>query len=886
MISIFSDSRCNLFSRRGVLLALAVVMGAAMTRLVMATDTTVDVPTNDPGFYMHHFEYDPPANTQPRQVSVGGEFNNWSTTEFPMKSDGTGHFAADVKLAEGPHSYRFFVDGAWVNDSAQHSEAALEESNGIRGHNSAVVVGPDGRNLPQPQPGRITVEGLHYAPNSIRYFDPVSASELRITFGAQAGNLTDAAVYSLAGQNWRRDALYLADTRAGIDFYAGVVVSRTPNLTYFFEMKSGGTTGYYAGGKYYAQIADARRNAWQGRVQPAFNTPDWAQRAVWYQIFPERFRNGDKANDPANTAVWTSKWISSARGAGGGNQAGGAVAGANGGAPGAPGAAAAGRGNANAGAPGTPGLPGAGAGGRGNPSSGNRHYGGDIQGIQVELPYLRSLGVTAIYLNPVFKSPSIHKYDTADYRHVDDNFGYAGDNAEVTGELDEDPATWKWTKSDKVLLDFVAEAHRQGFKVVLDGVFNHAGGQFGPFLDVKQNGQKSKYADWFTITKWDPLTWMSFGDRPGGNMPELKKDPVTGLAPGPRDYVLNITKRWLEPDGDPSRGVDGFRLDYAQNVPRAFWVTYRKVVKSVKPDAYITGEIWTPATSYLGGDAWDATMQYPFANALQAFFIGGSQKPITASVYSRRIAQLTMINPFQVALNEMNLLDSHDTDRWASRFVNADQPSAPDPAPGARRSYNSSKPTPLEWQRMEQSVAVQMTAPGAPMVYYGDEVGMWGGTDPDDRQPMIWKDLAPYEDPEVKFNQDLFDHYVRLIAIHRRFAALQTGFAHTVLADDARNLLVYSRDLGDAHVYVLVNRSATAQSVELPIGPAKTDSSMIDWLDPAEAVVQNASVQTADGRPRIQAVSGAKPAVVSHNGKATVSLKPWGTMILAPAGAN
>ena len=843
-----------------------------MLALGMGMAAPADGPANDPGFYMHRFEYDPPAGAQPRTVAVGGEFNNWSEIGIPMKPDGAGHFIADVKLAEGPHAYRFFVDGAWVNDTAEHSEADLEESNGIRGRNSAVFVGPDGRNLPKPLPGRITVEGLHHAPNSIRYFDPISASELRIAFGAQAGNLTGAAVHSSTGEKWRRDALYLSDTRAGIDLFAGVVVGRTPQLTYFFEVKSGATTGYYAGGQYYSRIDDARRHAWQGRVEPAFQTPDWAQHAVWYQIFPERFRNGDKSNDPANTAVWTSKWISSARGPGGGNQAAGAVAGANG---------AAGRGAANGGAPAVPV-----AASRGNPGSGNRHYGGDIQGIQAELPYLRSLGVTAIYLNPVFKSPSIHKYDTTDYRHVDNEFGAAGDEPELSGELDEDPATWRWSKSDKVLLDFVAEAHRQGFKVVLDGVFNHAGGRFGPFLDVKQNGQKSKYADWFTITKWDPLTWMSFGDRPGGNMPELKKDPVTGLAPGPRDYFLNITKRWLAPDGDPTRGVDGFRLDYAQNVPRTFWVTYRKEVKRLKPDAYIVGEIWTPASSYLGGDAWDATMQYSFANALQAFFIGGSQKPITASVYAQRIAQLITINPFQVSLNQMNLLDSHDTDRWASRFVNADRPPAAEAVTGRRGSYNTSKPTALEWQRMAQSVAVQMTAPGAPMVYYGDEAGMWGGTDPDDRQPMIWKDLAPYEDPEVTFHQELFDHYVRLIAIRRRFAALETGFAHTVLADDARNILAYSRDLGEDHVYVLVNRSATAQTADLPIGPPDADSAMIDWLDPSQAAVRNAPAGVRDGRPGIQAVPGARPSVVSRHGKASVSLKPWGTMILAPVGAK
>jgi len=823
-------------------LAVLVGAGAALTGLVMAAAATVDVPANDPGFYMHRFEYDPPEGARPQSVAVGGEFNNWSETGFPMKPDGAGHFVADVKLAEGPHSYRFFVDGAWVDDSEQHSEADLEESNGIRGHNSAVVVGPDERNLPKVQPGRIAVEGLHYVQSSIRYFDPISASEVRITFGAQAGNLTGAAVYSLTGKSWRRDELYVVDTRVGVDFFAGVVLSSASNLTYFFELQDGGTTAYYAGGKYFSRIADARQNAWQGRMQPAFDTPDWAQHAVWYQIFPERFRNGDKTNDPANTAAWTSRWAS------------------------------------------TP--PRAGAPGRGNGGPGNRRYGGDIRGIQEELPYLRSLGVTCIYLNPIFKSPSVHKYDTTDYRHVDDNFGYAAENAELNGETD-DPATWKWTKSDKLMLDFVADAHRQGFRIVIDGVFNHAGGQFPPFLDVKQIGQKSKYADWFNISKWDPVTWISFGGRAGGNMPEFKKDAVTGLAPGPRDYVLSVTKRWLAPDGDPSRGVDGFRLDYAQNVPRVFWVTYRNFVKSVKPDAYITGEIWTAATSYLAGDAWDATMQYPFANALQAFFIDGPPKSISASVFAERLRQFNTILPFQVSLDQMNLLDSHDTDRWASRFVNADQPPPPASEGAAGlRSYNSSKPTDLEWQRMEQSVAVQMTYTGAPMVYYGDEVGMWGGTDPDDRQPMIWKDLAPYEDSEVQFNQRLFDRYVRLIAIHRRFAALQTGFAHTVLADDARNLLVYSRDLGDDHVYLLVNRSAEPQSVDLRIGPPKTDLSMIDWLDPAEAMVQDATAGVPDGRPLIQAISGARPAVVSHDGKATVSLKPWGTMILAPASAK
>ncbi len=823
-----------------------------------ASFTQADSPTAEPGVYLHHFEYDPPSTNLPQQIAVGGDFNKWSPTANPMVSDGAGHFVADLKFAEGPYAYRFYVDGNWVNDNAIHSEADIEESNGIRGHNSEVFVGPDGRNLNPVEQGKISVAGLHHVPGNIRYFDPISANETRIAFGAQAGNLSSAAVYSLAGTRWRRDELYPVETRLGIDYFANVLVTQDTNLVYFFELKGGNTTGYYAGGKYYTELAEARKNAWRGAMRPSFETPAWAQQAIWYQIFPERFRNGSTSNDPVNVIPWTARWSP----------------------PPVPAATST---NGSAGTSNTNAVR-VGRGGRGG--GGNRRYGGDIQGIAAELPYLRSLGVTCLYLNPIFKSPSVHKYDTSDYRHVDDNFGVTDDTTQLTDET-EDPATWKWTKSDKLFLDFVAEAHRQGFKVVIDGVFNHSGTQFFPFVDLRQNGRNSKYADWFTVTSWDPLTWTSFGGSRNGNMPELKKDPVTGLTPGPRDFFLNITKRWLAPDGDPARGVDGFRLDYAQNVPRVFWVTYRNVIKSIKPDAYITGEIWTPASSYLSGDAWDATMQYPFANALQAFFVNRPNSTISASAFARQLQQLTMLYPFQVSLDQMNLVDSHDTERWASRFVNANRPSPSAGGGGGRGrgNYNSSKPNDVEWSRMKQSLVVQMTYVGSPMVYYGDEVGMWGGTDPDDRQPMIWKELQPYEDPEIQFKPDLFDSYVRLIALHRRLTPLHSGFAHTLLADDARNILVYSRDLGDEHVYVLINRSNEAQSVDLSTAPTDPNARLIDWLDETEAVARPAPA-AANGRPQIEALSGVTPTALVHDGHALVNLKPWGAMVLAPADAK
>src|SRR6185312_4728322 len=192
------------------LIAIGTVISVANSTRADAQSQTpsVDRPTAEPGIYTHHFEYDAPSTNSAEHVAVGGDFNKWSPTANPMVSDGAGHFIADVKLAEGPYAYRFCVDGTWVNDDGARSEADLEESNGIRGHNSAVFVGPDGRNLPPVEPGKIAFAALHHVPGNLRYFDPVSASEVRVVFGAQAGNLSSAAVYSLVGNKWRRDELY------------------------------------------------------------------------------------------------------------------------------------------------------------------------------------------------------------------------------------------------------------------------------------------------------------------------------------------------------------------------------------------------------------------------------------------------------------------------------------------------------------------------------------------------------------------------------------------------------------------------------------------------------------------------------------------------------
>lgn len=806
--------------------------------LIWARTSRAETPGVELKLYPHLFTYKP-ADSLPHRVSVVGDFNGWSREATPMTRANNGVFSASVEITEGVHLYKFFVDGKWVNDP--HGDPSLEQPDGFGGKNSGVTVGPDARRFPPPPPGKIVIELLRHDPSDVRDRNVASPRQLRLGFQAQAGNIDQAdIVWSVAGDSWQTQAMYPISRhyQLGLEDFAGMITTDRGPVSYFFELVDGPTVGYLAGGQLYFSLGDAQQHAYTCEMTPSFETPDWAKHAVWYQIFPERFRNGDPSNDPPNTKRWTSNWYSR--------------------------------------------LPG---------ESGNlyrdvwsRRYGGDFQGIISELPYLRSLGVNCIYLNPIFKAEDLHKYDTTDYRHVDDHFGFAGDIAELKGETD-DPSTWQWTKTDRLFLEFLAKAHAQGFKVIIDGVFNHVGTANYAFADVRKNGKNSKYASWFEITSWKPFHWMGWGGSPDGALPEFRKDPVLGLVHGPRELIMNITRRWLAPDGDPSRGVDGFRLDACENVPRPFWVDWRKLVKSINPDTYLTGEIWTICPNWLDGQTFDATMQYPFAEAMESFFVDNAARN-SASAFASRLQQLTSVYPFQISLDQMNLLDSHDTDRWASRFVNPDlvfntrsrvQDNNPD--------YNTSKPTQEQWTRLKQSLVVQMTYVGAPMIYYGDEAGMWGPSDPSDRQPMIWKDLEPYDDPQVTFKQDVFDQYQRLIAIHRRLTALQLGFAHTVLADDRNGVYAFSRDLGKDHICVVVNRSASEHSEQLAFGPKDRDVALVDWMNPRDASLTDIAAPGPAGRPAINLIAGAEPAAVARHGAVNVTLGPWGAMILSTSDA-
>ena len=459
------------------------------------------------------------------------------------------------------------------------------------------------------------------------------------------------------------------------------------------------------------------------------------------------------------------------------------------------------------------------------------------------LDYLADLGINSIYFNPVFEAISLHKYDASTYHHTDKSFGPnpKGDLELMKQETD-DPATWTLTGADSLFLKLVKEAHRRGIRVIIDGVFNHCGTRFWAFQDVIKNQQRSRYADWFDVKRWDdPATPQNEFDYKGWwdmkMLPEFREGE-DGFVKPVWDYFFNITRRWMDPngDGDPSDGVDGWRLDVANDVSHVFWKEWRKLVKSINPDAYIVGEIWDDASNWLTGDQFDAVMNYRFARAIVRFFIDTGASRYSASEFDKELADIRRGYSDEVNYILQNLIDSHDTDRLPSMIMNPNRKY--DDQNGLRwnPNYNVNKPTAQAREIQKLIVLFQMTYLGAPMIYYGDEAGMWGADDPDDRKPMVWPELT-YENEQthpilgktrtndgVRFDKELFDYYKKLVRIRKENVALRRGDFTNLLIDDKKGLYAFQRKTEDNEVIVIVNNGENEQIAHLTIGGIRTYS--------------------------------------------------------------
>ncbi len=513
------------------------------------------------------------------------------------------------------------------------------------------------------------------------------------------------------------------------------------------------------------------------------DTPDWVRDAAFYQIFPDRFASSDRIVKPGPLEPWDS------------------------------------------------------------PPTFHGFKGGDLLGMVERLPYLADLGITALYLTPIFASAANHRYHTYDYLRVDPLLG-----------------------GDPALRELVDRAHERGMRVVLDGVFNHTGRGFWPFHHVVENGAASPYRHWFNFdqealdkglpilaypgaeartrggsaeasvtTAADPLrdgrSIQRLGYEAWWDLPALPK--LNTDEPAVREYLLSVAEHWIR------FGIDGWRLDVPQEIDDpAFWSEFRRRVRAVNPEAYLVGEIWRLAPDWLRGDRFDALMNYPLAEAILSFAgaghfddellrahheYGPNVRAIDGPALAARLTELmTAYDPDVVAV-QLNLLDSHDSPRFHSLVR------------GDRASFRL-------------AMLLQATLPGAPCVYYGDEIGLGGGLDPDNRRS--------FPRDEAAWDHDLLAFVRAALAVRRDEPALRRGSFR--IAGSASGGLAFERRADDRRVVVALNNGDTEMGLDVDLpgsaGRRLEPVPMPDFPPPAGTPVDAASHAQMRLAPRSAAV--------------------------------
>ena len=436
-----------------------------------------------------------------------------------------------------------------------------------------------------------------------------------------------------------------------------------------------------------------------------FKAPEWVKETVWYQIFPERFSNGDKKNDPENVLEWDSRDVLTR----------------------------------------------------------TDFYGGDIQGIMDKLDYLQDLGINGLYLTPIFRAPSNHKYDTTDYYEVDPDFG------------------------DKALFrSFVEEAHKRGMRVMLDAVFNHIGAESTQWRDVAEYQEESRYKDWFFIKEHPVPSAEEIRNRPPETIEHVENLPYETYAyvpmmpkinthnPEVQEYLLNIATYWIK-----EFDIDGWRLDVANEVDHAFWRKFNEACLAVKPDLYILGEIWTSSRSWLDGEQFHGVMNYSLVGNIIDYFV---EKQIPTRKMANVLNEQLMQYRKQTQETMFNMLDSHDVPRILT-MANGDI------------------------DLVKATLTFMFMMHGTPCIYYGTEVGMMGGADPQNRRCMVWD--------EEQQDRVMYDFTKELIAFRKEFQPLLSyGFLKWDIVLDEEKVVGVKRHIGDEALIAYFNQGEEDFTIE------------------------------------------------------------------------
>ena len=410
--------------------------------------------------------------------------------------------------------------------------------------------------------------------------------------------------------------------------------------------------------------------------------------------------------------------------------------------------------------------------------------GGDLYGVIEKLDYLSELGVNAIYLNPIFSSAANHRYHTFDYYHVDPLLG-----------------------GDEALRQLLSQAHDRDIRIVLDGVFNHASRGFWQFHHILENGPNSPYIDWFIVENW-PLRPYDDEGRPHNyaawwGLPALPK--LNTQNKDVQAFLFDVAHHWID------FGIDGWRLDVPMEIDDdEFWREFRRTVKAANPDAYICGEVWGDARRWLQGDQFDSVMNYIFSWSTMSFFGAKTLRsdyhrdhlnfdPLDAPTFADTISYMHGLYDWEINLAQLNLLDSHDTAR--ALWIMGEDVSA-----------------------LKLCALFQMTMPGAPCIYYGDEIGLSAGDDPYCRGAFPW-----YR--EYDWNQELLDHYRKATALRHRHEVLRTGSFEKIYAQEKS--FAFLRKLNHEVACVVFNAGET--EVEVSLGDVAENAKGISEIWPARA---------------------------------------------------